>query len=107
MRRQHGHDWYGEGDGFGIEWYADADFANDDRSLSFRLEVSWDHGQWRIQSDVRAVEGQDYQVLAELPTEIATDAGQLVSQLAKQRTRLAHSQDGAVRRFLAGRPLQR
>ena len=102
MRRQHGQDWYGEGDGFGIEWYTDADFADDDRSLSFRLEVSWDRGQWRIQSDVRAVEGRDYQVLVELPTTIATEAGQLVAQLATQRTRLAHSQDEAVRLFLAG-----
>lgn len=103
MRRQRGHDWYEEGECFGIEWYADADFADDDRSLSFRFEVSWDRGEWRIQSDARAVDGQNYQVLVELPTEIATEAGQLVSQLATQRTRLSHSQDEAMRLFLMGR----
>ncbi len=51
--------------------------------------------------------GQDHQFPAELPTEIATDAGQLVSQLATQRTRLAHSQTEAVRVFLAGQRLRR
>lgn len=92
-----------EGDGFGIQWYADADFADRARSLSFRLDLSWFEGEWRIESDIRAADADGYDVIIELPTVTAADAGQLLSQLAAQRARLADSREEAVRLYLAGR----
>lgn len=88
---------------FDIQWYADADFADRARSLSFGLDLSWFEGEWRIESDIRAANADGYDVIIELPTLTAADAGQLLSHLAAQRTRLADSREEAVRLFLAGR----
>lgn len=91
-----------EGEGFSIEWLANADFADDARSLSFQYEVSFHRGEWRVEAGVRAVEEQNSEFLVDLPT-LAMQTAELVEQLAAYRRVLADNRDEAMRLFLAGR----
>lgn len=43
----------GWGEGFRIEWYAEAEFANN-TGLCFSQELSWHDGTWSVDASVRA-----------------------------------------------------
>jgi hypothetical protein len=92
----------GRGEGFRVEWYAEADFT-DGSSMSFCQELSWHEGEWIVDASVRGNDDQGERVLLELPSRHATDAADLVVELRSQTRLLRERQDdGVIRLFMQG-----
>jgi hypothetical protein len=91
----------GDGLGFRVEWYADAEFA-DGRALSFCEELSWHDGEWTVAAAITTVTGNDQEQLLELPESYATQTDDLARQLGVQARLLLDSVDAAVRKFGGG-----
>jgi hypothetical protein len=88
----------GQGDGFRVEWYAEADFA-DGSSISFCQELSWHDDEWTVEASVRGNDAQGEHVLLELPRRYATDPAELVDELRSQTRLLLEGQDEGIRLF--------
>lgn len=88
----------GQGSGFRIEWYAEAEFA-DGTAISFGQELSWHDDEWAIDASVRASDTEGEHVLLEFPRRHAIDAADLVAELRSQTELLQHQRDEALRLF--------
>lgn len=88
----------GRGDGFRVEWYADAEFA-DGAAISFGQELSWHEGEWAIDASIRANDALGERVLVELPHRYATDPVDLVAELRGQTRLLQEHWDEGIRLF--------
>ncbi|MFE0459420.1 hypothetical protein ACFW1A_09190 [Kitasatospora sp. NPDC058965] len=90
----------GHGDGFQIEWYAEAEFS-DGRAISFNQILTWCDGEWTVQA---AIHSQDYDgqhELLVLPDRCAIGPEDLADELTSQSRLLADSQPEGVRLFFA------
>jgi hypothetical protein len=88
----------GSGDGFRIEWYAEAEFV-DGRVLSFSQEVAWHDGEWVVDASVRSSGADGEDVLLDLPRRFAVTAEDAVAELEGQSRLLVDRRDEAVRLF--------
>jgi len=73
----------GEGDGYRVEWYAEADLESRD-VLSLTLEVAWHPSEWVVDASYRLQTDRGEVVLVELPTRFAVDPDDLVAELTSQ-----------------------
>ena len=73
----------GEGEGYRIEWYAEADLESCD-VLSLALEVAWHPSEWVVDSSYRLQTERGEIVLVELPTRFAVDPDDLIAELTSQ-----------------------
>lgn len=89
----------GRGEGFRVEWYAEADFT-DGNSISFCQELSWHEGEWTIDASVRGNDDQGERVLLELPRRNATDLADLIAEVRSQTRLLREQQDEGIRLFM-------
>jgi hypothetical protein len=85
----------GEGDGYRIEWYAEADLESRD-VLSLALEVAWHPSEWVVDSSYRLQTERGEIVLVELPTRFAVDLEDLVAELASQVEMLWNRKEEAL-----------
>lgn len=92
----------GEGEGFSIEWYADAEFR-DGRALSFGLQLSWHDGEWAVAGGIRVNDGEGQRSMFDLPTRHPSDVAELVADVSHHVRQLTDSRDSAVRQFLSSR----
>jgi hypothetical protein len=88
----------GQGEGFRVEWYAEADFA-DGRSISFCQELSWHGGEWTVDASVRSNDEQGEHMLLELPRRHALDRVDLLAELRSQTRLLLERRDEGIRLF--------
>jgi hypothetical protein len=88
----------GSGDGFRIEWYAEAEFR-DGRVLSFSQEVSWHDGEWVVDASARSNGADGEDVLVELPQRFAITAEDAVAEMEGQSQMLVDRRDEAIGLF--------
>jgi len=91
----------GRGEGFRIEWYAEAEFG--DRGVSFSEELSWHAGEWVVDASVRANDAQGEHLLIELPRRFAVTAEEMVAELRGQTQLLVERRGEALRCFAQDR----
>ncbi len=89
----------GSGDGFRVEWYAEAEFV-DGRVLSFSQEVAWHDGEWVVDASARSSGAVGEDVLLDLPRRFAVIPGDAVVEMEGQSRMLADRRDEVVRLFL-------
>jgi hypothetical protein len=87
----------GRGEGFRIEWYAEAEFG--DRAVSFSEELSWHAGEWVVDASVRANDAQGEHMLVEFPRRFAVTAQELVAEMRGQTQLLLERRGEALRCF--------
>lgn len=88
----------GQGSGFRIEWYSEAEFT-DGTAISFGQELSWHDGEWAIDASVRAIDTEGEHVLLEFPRRHAIEPADLVAELRSQTELLQQQRDEALRLF--------
>ena len=88
----------GMGDGFRVEWYADAEFVGRG-ALSFAEELAWHDGEWTIEAAVTTHDAEGEHSLFALPRRYAVDIDQLEAELRGQTQLLLRCREEALRRF--------
>src|SRR5687767_3180441 len=66
-----------------IEWYASAEFS-DGRALDFGFELSWQEGEWLIESRVTQNHAQGQDEVLGFPTRNAVGTADLIAELRSQ-----------------------
>jgi hypothetical protein len=88
----------GDGSGFRIEWYAEAEYE-DGRQLSIALEVAW-HDGWIVESSVRANTVSGEEVITD-DAQPARTAAELMAEIERQTALLEGGLSQAVARLSA------
>lgn len=89
----------GHGEGFRIEWYADA-MLTTGRAISFAVDLGWQTGEYRIDARVTTSDKDTEDTLLDLPTRHATDPDDVVVQLCQQTRHLLDQHVTLIERFI-------
>lgn len=85
----------GQGDGYRIEWFVEADFC-DGNGLSFGIDVASYGHEWVIDASARSHTRDGEEVLIELPTRYAVDTFDLERELLGQVDMIVRRRDEAL-----------
>lgn len=88
----------GQGEGYRIEWFVEADFDNEN-GLSFGFDVACHRAEWIIGASARSHTFRGEAILVDLPTRYAIGAADLESELIGQVEMLNRHRDDAVQLF--------
>jgi hypothetical protein len=88
----------GVGEGFRVEWYADAEFG-EEGALSFAEELAWHDGEWIIDAEVTTHDTGGEHSLFKLPRQFALDSAELEAALRSQTQLVLRHRDEAIRQF--------
>lgn len=94
-----GHFEVGHGNGLRVEWYTDAEF-NDDRAISFRQDLSWHSGRWRVEASVQAVDPAGEHTVKELPPQEVAATQPAIDTLRSTLRELLSGREELLRRFV-------
>jgi hypothetical protein len=86
----------GSGGGFRLEWYAEAEFG-DDNVLSFGQEAAWHDGEWIMDASVRRNGAGGEDILFELPRRSAITSEDVVADLREQSRMLVDRWEETLR----------
>ena len=84
----------GQGDGAGVDWYADAELV-DGRAISFSLEAGWRDAEWVVHPNVcvTSVHGQDR--IIELADRFAVEDAEFARELVGAAEAVINARDDA------------